>query len=460
MRSVSMKKIILIALICAICVVLMLIAIGCVRPIIPGSHVEIVYPAPDAVVPTEFSVLGVAARWSFGIEINTLLFLGTRESHVSMAPSLVELSLDGVPVAHSDGGNHHVFRVTAGAGDHTLGLATPYGKTEIAVHVTDDPPVVCAPLSGIDAYAESVDTLTKALFDFMETSPSFSFPSNENAYHFQKIFLAGNGAFILLAEMKGQTLSACEIRYVAPIDGEITGDDIGNAPTVFSWESASWIRPVWITETGSAGDRFFMVVFDDTTLTVFSVFPGGKVEKLDFPLSDVAPGLAEMIKSTPYPQIHTRAARNVLAITLDIYRTNGPPGHFDILIRGGAAETADFGERYVDGVTPDGDLITVYPASFTGPFDSALIGDEGKISAYLPLPTTDGPFTFIGGLVFEGNRFYPEYPRFEIGPPVPCIDCMKEYVPVYYGVAGDVAFGPDVLKTTLGGREAYFIMKR
>ncbi len=114
----------------------------------------------------------------------------------------------------------------------------------------------------------------------------------------------------------------------------------------------------------------------------------------------------------------------------------------------------------LDGITPGGDLITLYPASFVGPFDSALFGDTGKTSMYLPLPDVEGGFSFTGGYVHLTDEFYPEHPRFEIGPVVPCVGCTKDNVPPHYTVAGDVTFGPDVLKTTLGGREEYFIMRQ
>ncbi len=127
-RDDTMKKVVLIGLIAIICFLIILVAVGCIQPILPGSYLEILYPAPDAVVPTEFSVLAVAAKWSFGIETNTLLFLGTRVSRVGMDPCLVELSLDGVPYARSDGGNHHVFRISASPGDHTVGLDHPLRK--------------------------------------------------------------------------------------------------------------------------------------------------------------------------------------------------------------------------------------------------------------------------------------------------------------------------------------------
>jgi len=38
------------------------------------------------------------------------------------------------------------------------------------------------------------------------------------------------------------------------------------------------------------------------------------------------------------------------------------------------------------------------------------------------------------------------------------VGCVLKYIPVHCGVAGDVTFGPDMLKTTLGGKEGYFSM--
>jgi hypothetical protein len=454
-----MKKVIVVGLIIILCIVLLLV-IACVRPILPGSYAEIIYPAPGAVVPTEFSVLAVAAQWSFGVEVEPILFLGAPKRYVGMPPSMVELTVDGVAFARSGGGNHHVFRVTAAPGDHTLGLTTPYGHTEITVHVTDDPPVVFRPFDAVSEYPRSVDALAKALFDFIQTSPSVPLSGNTDAQRLQRIFLAGDGAFVVFGAMKEQHLSACEVRYVAPIGGNVTADDIGSAPALFSWDTTSHERPVKLTALTGGGDRLFLAVLDDTTLTVFSVLPDGSTDRSDFPLSGIAPGLAESISSSFSAAIVTRASRDVLYIGLDTYQMKEAPGHFDILVRGDTVKTVDLGGKNVDGITPTGDLITFYPASFVGPFDSALVGEKGPISGYLPLPDTDAAFAFTGGYVHLTDEFFPEYPRFEIGPLVPCIDCTKAYVPVHYGVAGDVAIGPDIIKTTLGGREEYFIMRQ
>jgi hypothetical protein len=116
-----MKKSIVIGLIGILCIALLLI-IACVRPIIPGSYVEILYPAPDAVVPTEFSIMAVASKWSLGIETYPLLFLGAPESRVALPPCLLELSLDDAPYARSEGGSHHVFRVLADTDEKRAGL--------------------------------------------------------------------------------------------------------------------------------------------------------------------------------------------------------------------------------------------------------------------------------------------------------------------------------------------------
>ncbi len=212
--------------------------------------------------------------------------------------------------------------------------------------------------------------------------------------------------------------------------------------------------------TDGGGDRLFMAVFDNDTLTVFSVFPDGRVDRSGFTLSDVAPGLADSIRTSFSADIVTQANRDALFFGLDAYQMNGQPGHFDLLFSGGMIKPVDLNHKYVDGITPAGDLITFYPASFVGPFDTTLVGGAGPVTNYLPLPEIKGAFSFTGGSVHEKDAFNPEYPRFEIGPPVPCIGCTKEYVPAHYGVAGDVTLGPDILKTTLGGREAYFTMRQ
>ncbi|MBN2224174.1 MAG: hypothetical protein JW765_05820 [Deltaproteobacteria bacterium] len=453
-----MKKITLIGLVGVLCIILLVI-IACVRPILPGSSFEIVYPADGAMVPTEFSVLGVAASWSFGIETYPPLFLGAPKSHVALPPSMVQLSVDGIPYAGSSGGNHHVFRITAAPGDHTLSLTTPHGKTEITVHVTDALPVRFEPFDQTAEYMEAVNGLKRALYEFMQTSPSFSFSDDMSTYRFQRMFRAGDGAFVLFGAMKEQYLSACDIAYIPRISGDLTAGDIAGAPIIFSWNAAAWERPVKVATVDGGGDRLFLVIFDETTLTVFSVFPDGAARRSYFPHSAVAPGLAESVRTTFSPYILTRADRDTLSISLDTYQMSGPPGHFNILVRDGVAKAVDLGGKDVDGITPNGDLITIHPVSYIGPFDSTLIGDTGKTPVYLPLPDTGETFSFTGGSVHRTDEFTPEHPRFEIAPIVPCIGCTKDYTPPYWAMTDDVTFGPDVLKTTLGGHEEYFIIR-
>ncbi len=77
-----MKKVVLIGLIGVLCIMLLLI-IACVRPILPGTYVEIVYPAPGAVVPTEFSVLAVAGDVRSPPDVLKVT-LGGREGYFEM----------------------------------------------------------------------------------------------------------------------------------------------------------------------------------------------------------------------------------------------------------------------------------------------------------------------------------------------------------------------------------------
>ncbi len=458
MKRGDMKRPILITLIIILSIVLLLI-VSCVRPILPGTCVEIVYPAPEATVPTEFSVLGVAAKWSIGIEVEPILFLGAPKRFVGLPPSAVELTVDGSPYALSSGGNHHVFRLTLPVGDHTLGMKTPFGNTEITVHVADDPPVRFTRFGKTEEYEVTVDRIRSALYDYIQgASPPA--PQEEGIYSYQKIYLTDDGAFILFGKLKNQLISVCEVRYVAPIGAGLSAGDIARAPVILAWDAAAQERPVKIDAVENGGDRLFLAAFDDETLTIFSVFPDGSVARSDFPLSGIAPGLSESITTTFSATIRTKANRDILFIALDTYQMKGAPGHFDILVAGDTPRTVDLAGKNVDGITPGGDLVTLYPAAFVGPFDSALVGDTGPISGYLPLPDADAAFSFTGGYVHLTDEFFPEYPRFEIGPLVPCPGCTKDYVPPNYNVSGDVTFGPDVLKTTLGGREEYFIMEQ
>jgi hypothetical protein len=458
MRDTHMKKSFLIGLIVILCI-LFLLAAACLRPIMPGTYFQIVYPGPDAVVPTEFSVLGVAAKWSFGLEVSPLLFLGSPKSHVALPPSFVELSVDGVPYARSEGGNHHVFRVAAAPGDHTLRLTTPYGKTELVVHVTDDPPVVFAPFDEAGAYADSVDRLKSALYDYLQDAPP-PVPREDGSFTRQRIYLAGDGAFIVSETMKDQYLAACEVNYVAPIGTGVTAADIEAAQPVFTWDAAALERPAKLATMVGAGDRLYLAVIDDTELTVFMLFPDGRAERQGYPLSGIAPELPESLQETTFSYILTSADRGTLFISLDTYHASGTPGHFDILVRDGVAETVDLGGKNVCGIGPHGDLITFYPAPYVGPFDVGFVEDAVKTSGYLPLPEVGDTFSFTGGSVHNTRDFNPEHPQFEIAPVVPCVGCTAAYVPPYSGIAGDVKFGPDVLKTTLGAHEEYFIMTR
>jgi hypothetical protein len=459
MRCNRMKKTILFALIAIICFLIILIAVACVKPILPGSYVEIICPYTGAVVPTEFSVLAVAAKWSFGVRTDPLLFFGSPKSHVGLPPSVVELSVDGIPYGRSFGGNHHVFRIVAlPPGEHTLSLATPYGKTEIAVHVTDVPPVAFAPFTGAEEDAASVDALTKAVFDFVQTSPVFPFSGNTGGTTFRRIFLAEDGAFVLFGQMKERWLSACEVRYIASIGPGVTAEDIRIAPVVLSWDAADRPEPAKLTAVETGGDRLYLAIIDERALTLLSVFPDGAIRNTNIPLSSIAPDLPGAIAGALYPEIRTKAYRDFLFMWLDTYGTAGAPGHFDILYSAGTTKSIDLGGYDVDGISPSGHLIAFYPAPFTGPFETRLANGESLTKTSFPLPGTGAVYSFTGGSFLGTDNFVPEHPRFEIGPLVPCVGCTKNYVPPHYGVAGDVTFGPDILRSWIAGREGYFRM--
>jgi hypothetical protein len=446
----DMKKLILIGLIAVICFILLLIAVGCIRLIHSGWNIEIAYPKPNAVVPTEFSVLAVAAKWSSGIETNTPLFLGTTQARVKLEPVPVQITLDGVPYDRSDSGDHHVFLITARPGDHTVGLTTPEGTEKITVHVTEKPPIAVTPFPEADEYARSVGALKMALYNFEAASPVLSFSADVAPCPFDRIFLIGDGAFILFGSQNdGKTIMTVgEVRYVAPVDGNTTADDIAAAPVVFTWDSARHERPVRVSGLGSADDRLYVTVFDDTTLTVFSIFPDGRVDRSEIALSVISPTLAESVQKTPYPQIAMWTDRNLLTIHLAMYRGDPAQEFFDIRFRDGVVEAADRVEEKAGAPTTVENPLTHDPTSFSGPTGTPVIA-EIEPTGYLPLPTKYAPFSFTAGSLHSATGFYREQPRFEIGPLIPSIGN-------YHGVGGDVTFGKYILRSSIGGYEEYF----
>jgi hypothetical protein len=371
---------------------------------------------------------------------------------------MVELALDGVPYAHSSGGNHHVFRVTATPGDHTLLLKTPCGNKEITVHVTDEPPVRFEPFDRTAELIEKVDALKLALYDFMQTSPAFSFSNDANTYGFQKIFLTDEGAFILFGAMKERYLWACEVRYIDLSGTRPTAGDIAAAPAIFTWDAATRQRPVKLTAVETGGDRLYLVIVDDEALTVHSIFPHSAAPRTDIPLTSIAPELGESIAATLIPMIRTKGYRESLFVSLDTYGTGGVSGHFEILVTGPEAKRVDLDGHHVDGISPRGHLIAFNPAPFVGPFETNLADGESLTKACFPLPEMGNTFSFTGGSVHQTDEFYPEHPRFEIAPLVGCVGCTKDYVPPHDGIAGDVTFGPDILRSWIAGREGYFRM--
>ncbi|MBN1572790.1 MAG: hypothetical protein JW984_06285 [Deltaproteobacteria bacterium] len=453
-----MKKIIVISLCILFFIIIILAAVGCARPILPGSCVEIVYPGPDMVVPTDFSILGVAAKWSLGLEVNPLLFLISPKSYVHMSSSSAELFVDGTPYAVSSGGNHHLFRLTLSEGDHTLLLYTPFGQKEIIVHVTKTPAISFDPFHDADRIVKTTDQLKLALYEYLKSNP-LNPSDNEGGYEIQRIFPIDSGAFIATGVMEGQILNECKIIYVDLSGRPPTANAVSKAPVVFSWNKDKWDGRVVATSEGAAGDRLFLTVLDDASLSVFSIFPDGKVASDRFELGDISPEFFDSVTKAIYSEIRTRGNHDFLHIRIDGYRPNDSPRSFDLVVSGSTAKEIDLGGYDVEGIGPNGELIAFYPAPFTGPFDTMLF-DKGKpTKAYYPLPSLGKTFSFFGGSVHDINKFRPERPLFEVAPPVPCVGCNNNYIPAHHGAFGDITFGPDVLKTSLAGREGYFVMK-
>lgn len=455
MKARTIKKMIGIGVCAFICIIIILAAIGYVRPIFPGKDVEILYPEDYAVVPRDFPVYCVATRWYFGLEVTPLLFLSPPESHVRIHSPFATVSVDGDRYAVSTEGNHHLVWMSLPEGDHIIRLDAIGETKEIHVRTAKYPDVVFKPFDSVDDVAEATDRLESALFEYIASMP----PGQRGKYQFRRIFLTGDGAFIAYYDMRDRVLSGCEITYL-----DLSGDppwveEIAAAPALFTWTEDAAQRPVIAGALETGGDRLFFVVLDDANLTVFSVFPDGAVATDNFSYEDVLPELSASIAENMPPEITTHGLGAFLHVGLTVYHPDGSPGEAALLVSGSTARVIDVGGYFVEGIYPDGKLIACYPASVTNPCTTLLYDETGPIDAYFPLPHVEDFLSFTGGSVHETNRFYPECPRFEIAPVVPYAGGTDGYDPTYFVTAGDVTFPPDVVRVSIAGIEGYYVMK-
>lgn len=455
MKNRSVKKTVVIGISVFLCIVIIFIVLGSVKPIFPGKEVEILYPGDYAVVPRNFSVYCVATRWYFGYEATPLLFLAPPESHVRMHSPFAVISVDGTRYAVSTEGNHHLVWMSLPYGDHTIRLDAAGETREIHVRVTREPDVYHRPLDSVHDVVETTHRLESALYEYLQSAP----PGGRGEYAFQRIFLTGGGAFIAYSDTRGQAPSRCEITYLDLSVVTPEADEIAAAPALFTWTEEGAQLPVIAGALETGGDRLSLVLLDDADLTVYSVFPDGKVTTELFPLEEVmGEDLSGAVSEDPPPELTTHGLGEYLHVGFTMYHPDAGPEEVNLLISDSEIRKIDLSSYFVEGVYPDGRLIACYPASLTGPCTTLIFDETGPDETYFPLPHVEDFLSFTGGSVFDRNRFYPEYFRFEIAPAVPQMGDTGVYDPAYFVTAGDVTFPPDVLRVSIGAIEGYYRM--
>ena len=451
----AVKKSVIVGICAFLCIIIVFIVVRPVRPIFPGRSVEILYPGDYAVVPRDFSIFCVTARWSLGLETTPPLFLAPRKSHVHMYSPYAEISVNGERYAVSTEGNHHLVWVSLPKGDHTIRLDAAGVSREMHIRVTRKPDVSYEPLDSVHGVIETTDRLESALYEYIQSTA----PEERGEYTFRRIFLTGEGAFIAFYDARDRVPSACEITYL-DLYGDFPGtEEIAAAPALFTWTDDEAEKPIIAGALETGGDRLFLTVLDEVDLTVFSVFPGGAVTTDYFLLEDVLGELFGSIAKTPPPEITTHGFGEFLHVNLAVHPTGGRPEEVDLVVSGSTIQKIDLSGYCVEGVYPDGRLIACCSAPDTGPLTTLIFDEAGPDREYFPLPHVEDFLSFTSGSIHEGNRFYPVYPRFEIAPAVPCVSCTAEYAPEYFGVAGDVSFPPEVFRVSIAGIEGYYRMK-
>ena len=455
MKNRSVKKTVVIGISVFLCIVIAFIVLSNITPIFPGKDVEILYPGDYALVPRDFSVFCAATRWYFGYEATPLLSPAPKKSHVRMHSPFAVISVDGTRYAVSTEGNHHLVWMSLPYGDHTIRLEAAGETREIHVRVTREPDVYYRPLDSVSDVVETTDRLESALHEYLQSVP----PGEKRRYTFQRIFFTGGGAFIAYCDSRNGVLNGCEITYFDLSVVTPGVDEIAAAPTLLTWAEDEAERPVIAGALETGGDRLSLVLLDDVNLTVYSIFPDGKVTTEIFPLEDVlGEGLSGAVSEDTPPELTTHGLGAYLHVGFTIYLPDSGPEEVNLLISESTAHVIDLSGYCVEGVFPDGRLIACYPASLTGPCTTLLFDETGPDEAYFPLPHVEDFLSFTGGSVFDRNRFYPEYFRFEIAPAVPQTGDTDVYDPVSFVTAGDVTFPPDVLRVSVAGIEGYYRM--
>jgi len=451
----GVKRTIGIAISVFLCIVIVCIVLGSVRPIFPGKDVEILYPEDYALVPRDFSVFCVATRWYFGYEATPLFSPAPKTSHVRVHSPFAVISVDGTRYAVSTEGNHHLVWMSLPYGEHTIRLEAAGETRELHVRVTREPDVYYRPLESVDDVVETTHRLKSALSEYLQSAPR----GEKRRYTFQRIFFTGGGAFIAYCDTRNQVLNGCEITHLDLSVVTPGVDEIAAAPALLTWAEEDEERPVIAGALETGGDRLYLVLLDDASLTVYSIFPDGTVTTELFPLEEVVgEELSGSVAGDPPPELTTHGLGEFLHVGLTVYLPDGGPEDVNLLISDSTAKRIDLGGYFAEGVLPDGRLIACYPAHDAGPCTTLIFDETGPDKTYFPLPHVEDFLSFTAGSVFDRNRFYPEYLRFEVAPAVPQTGDTGMYDPTYFVTAGDVTFPPDVLRVSIGAIEGYYRM--
>jgi hypothetical protein len=442
-----LKKPIVIGLIGILCIALLLV-ISCVRPILPGSHVEILYPGSGYDVPPEFCVVGIGTSWSFGIQIEHL-FSGPTV-YCKYDGSAATLAVDGKPYASTSGGNHHVFSLKLPEGPHALRLLTLYGEDEITVEVKNDAPLRFEAFDDEVRYIEAVDRLRAALSEYLRSSTVPLGTDVQNRYC--RIYITDTGAFLFFSTRNGQRITACEVRYVDLGGRPVTAGDITAAPALFTWDENAWENRVTISGADCCGDRLLFFFVDTDSLWSFYIHPDGSVVTNSYRLSAVSPDLAGAVANAPYTEAVDNCREGYA-----VFRIYASDRFYRFALRDGLLfpMTEDYGATEALFLE-NGDLIRgdgLYPAY--EPFESLFADRDEWTFVFPPVPGTRAAYSFTGGRVSASSiEFSPASPRFIVHPPVPGAE--YEAVPVYQDLGGTVCFPPGIIECIMGDTHGYF----
>lgn len=108
----------------------------------PGSHVDIIYPAPNCEMPEEFKLVGTSSRWFFGYQsVSWYLFSGTSyKLKLNTRGMKAKLYVDGKAYKTSDKkGKVHIFKLKLKPGRHEITFQAGGKRRTIPVTVRKSP---------------------------------------------------------------------------------------------------------------------------------------------------------------------------------------------------------------------------------------------------------------------------------------------------------------------------------